>query len=599
MAPAERLGGYAAGAMTRLDKPIIGHLIRSAARATSHADFPLFFLKERRFVETIKPVRAQSRGFPAKMRLELVLLTISSLLSVSAASSDIVRREQFTNANHIFNAIHDSMRQWGSSLHHNGMSFFLASVPAGTQLYHGTPKSSPIIGTEWLAFEPEHAMVFARPHRGPPPHQPDEDDDADSDEVKQNRDELRRRDHPGPPLGSASFDMVDGSENEAGYLHTYAAARNLRLLYVDGMSAGKTQKGTLDSQDVLLFNNTLNVVSKGPGPSGEFERARRACEMAENEWAGRIDGLLRMEAGFEIILCAFERDLTPVRITQVRSQAENSHAKNAVDPFREAPGHREGGRRKGSGPGGPPGDDSSRWLRAVAARYTGIGGNRVSINYDHFVTAFAYDLDLFPDESGLPRLAHLSSSTLDVVRNELTELVLAHDARESSWDWRSTTDMITERYSDELSYLASGKFATIEAMREYIEFLLSPFIDYSGRDASLEAERCATQFLPVQTQESKSLAARAVHSVAHTICATLLTVGSEQELDVAVDTIQTLKRYLDWTTWKECRGCQDNEICVLPIWPMGTVADYENPRCKNASQPYDRDGESYWGGFRG
>jgi hypothetical protein len=30
---------------------------------------------------------------------------------------------------------------------------------------------------------------------------------------------------------------------------------------------------------------------------------------------------------------------------------------------------------------------------------------------------------------------------------------------------------------------------------------------------------------------------------------------------------------------------------------MGTVEDYENPKCKDASDPYEQDGESYWGGF--
>jgi hypothetical protein len=34
---------------------------------------------------------------------------------------------------------------------------------------------------------------------------------------------------------------------------TYAAAKDLRLLYLDGMSAAKTSKGTLDSQDAVLF----------------------------------------------------------------------------------------------------------------------------------------------------------------------------------------------------------------------------------------------------------------------------------------------------------------------------------------------------------
>lgn len=68
------------------------------------------------------------------------------------------------------------------------------------------------------------------------------------------------------------------------------------------MSAAKTDKGTLDSQDVLLFNCTIDI-SSGRGMGGESERARKACEMVENDWAGRIDGVLRMEAGFEIILC--------------------------------------------------------------------------------------------------------------------------------------------------------------------------------------------------------------------------------------------------------------------------------------------------------
>lgn len=53
------------------------------------------------------------------------------------------------------------MRQWGSSINHKGMSFFLATVPQGVQLYHGTNRSSAITGMEWLAFEQEHAMQFA------------------------------------------------------------------------------------------------------------------------------------------------------------------------------------------------------------------------------------------------------------------------------------------------------------------------------------------------------------------------------------------------------------------------------------------------------
>jgi hypothetical protein len=192
-------------------------------------------------------------------------------------------------------------------------------------------------GTEWLAFEPERAMVFARPREGPnspggsggpggpdgpdgpggPP--PGEGRDNEDDEHRSEREELRRRHahdsnekHFSPPPVEELY------ENSAGYLHTYAAVQDLRLLYIDGMSAAKTQKGTLDSQDVLLFINGTVDDSVGRGLAGEGDRARKACGMAEDDWAGRIDGVLRMEAGFEIILCNFERDLLPVRITKVK-----------------------------------------------------------------------------------------------------------------------------------------------------------------------------------------------------------------------------------------------------------------------------------------
>lgn len=351
------------------------------------------------------------------------------------------------------------------------------------------------------------------------------------------------------------------------------------------MSAAKTDKGTLDSQDVLLYNGTIDH-SPRRGMGGEAERARKACDNAEKDWSGLIDGVLRMEAGFEIILCRFERDLVPVRITQVKAETRDRHP---------GPGN-DDNKRKGPGPGGPgPGPDSSRWMRAVTARYGGIGGDRVSINYENFVTAFSHDIDLFPQDSALPRLNHLRYAELKPIQKEIEVLVLTHDARERSWNWQATVDMIVTRYSDELSYLASGKAASIETLRGQIELLLSPFIDYNQRNESAEAERCSTQFLPMQAQGAKTLAARAVYTVAHSVCSTLLETLSEGELPTAVDKIQALIDQLDWTTWKKCRGCADNEICVLPIWPMGTVADYDNPQCKEASNPYDRDGESYWG----
>ncbi|KAJ5753903.1 uncharacterized protein N7511_008056 [Penicillium nucicola] len=576
------------------------------------------------------------------MRPPLTLLPLYSLLSLTSglASED---NPPLKNANHIFNAIQDSMRQWGSSLHHNGVSFFLATVPEGTQFYHGTSKSSPVNGTEWLAFEPEHAMVFARPRRGgPPPGGPPPGDDRDDPERPEGRHgELRKREHRGPdgkqPEAWADRFGEDGEGGDAGYLHTYAAAKDLRLLYVDGMSAAKTSKGTLDSQDILLFNGSVGE-RPGGGPPGENDRARLACEMAETEWGGRIDGLLRMEAGFEIILCAFERDLTPLRITQVKPRAKNEfgpkgghkhggregrkqqeeegdgddHGKRR-GPDRPPHGGREGHKQeegdgddhgKRRGPGGPPhggpghGPESSSWMRAVTARYHGIGGNRVSLNYDHFVTAFSYDVELFQDGSRLPRLDKLSSSELDTIRSHVTTLITTHDATEKSRDWQVIADMVVTRYSKDLSYFVSGKISSLETLQAEIERVMSPYIDFTDRSDVVEAQRCATQFLPPHSLDSEGLAAHAVYSVAHSICSKLLEAGKGKDLESAVQILRDLVDYLDWATWKECRGCAADQLCVVPIWPMGTVKDYESPSCKDASNPYDQDGESYWGRMR-
>ncbi|CAG7924635.1 unnamed protein product [Penicillium olsonii] len=554
-------------------------------------------------------------------------VSLLPLLGASALSTPI---NETRNANHIFNAIQDSMRQWGSSLHHNGVSYFLARVPAGTQFYHGTSKDTPVTGTEWLAFEPEHAMVFAR-LRGPPPPSHEE---AEGEEGHR---ELRKRDgfeRYGPPHQPPP-EMMD---SKAGYLHTYAAKKDLRLLYVDGMSAAKTDKGTLESQDLVLFNGLLD-----DSPHGGFqenERAKLACELAANEWEGRIDGILRMEAGFEIILCDFERDLDSVRITQVKQETrggppggpgpmEHGHhgePRKEDHGMRDAPGphdrdmeHRRGPRKdnkmrhangrdgedeisrhRPGGPGGPGGPahgpDSSRWMRAVTARYDGIGGNRVSLNFDHFVSAFSYDTDLFQGKS-LPRLSNLSQKDLISLRDEVTQLIKAYHPAEVCEDWQAISDMIVTRYSKQISYFGSGKITSLSKLQDEIETLMAPFIDFANRDPRAEIERCALQFMPEQTLIEDSLAGAAIYGVAKRICSSLFEAHDQKSLKKAVRVVQDLMHYLNWATWKQCKGCEDNEICVVPIWPMGTVEDYEHPKCKDADNPFGQGGESYWGGF--
>ncbi|PWY88121.1 hypothetical protein BO94DRAFT_585578 [Aspergillus sclerotioniger CBS 115572] len=210
-----------------------------------------------------------------------ILSCLTALTSWTAVALALGRHsypQPVQHTNYIFNAIHASMRQWGSSLHHNGMSFFLASVPQGTKLYHGDSRSDIISDIGWMAFDHEHAMVFSRP---------------------------ASRSLQGPSDQSSSQQVMASQEekDEAGWFHTYVTRNDLRLVYIDGTSVGKSHIGTLDLQDRVLFEDKLE--SRG------------------EEWNGRIDGVIRMAAGFEIILCKPEQMLKPVHISRAKLSGQD------------------------------------------------------------------------------------------------------------------------------------------------------------------------------------------------------------------------------------------------------------------------------------
>lgn len=251
-----------------------------------------------------------------------LLIAIIGILKTTHGFTSTTESEVEPNANHIFNAIHSSMRQWGSSVHHNGMSIFLATVPQGTKFYHGTFQPEPITGTQWLAFEPEQATLFARGMRFPPPGKPP------CNEWERKHKFMQQPKHR--TVGKTPGDCGP----ETGWVHTYATVRDLRLLYVDGMSAGKSQIGTLDTQERVILNNT----EWSDPVFNALERAERICKIARDNWKGRIDGVIRMEAGFEIILCSFERDLNLLRTARVKPFDQNDDVSEPGDKTSEDSG---------------------------------------------------------------------------------------------------------------------------------------------------------------------------------------------------------------------------------------------------------------------
>lgn len=469
-------------------------------------------------------------------------------------------QEQWINSNHqnafhIFNAIHSAMRQWGSSLNHNGMSFFPAIVPAGTLLYRGSSSTMAVEGMQWLAFEPEHAQQFADGLFRPPPK---------TQHVVQNLIGPSREPRAGP--------------RGAGYLHTYATTKDLHLIYLDGMSGGKTLNGTLDTQDLVLLNNT------SPPAFWEYERGQGLCDIAQNDWQGKVDGFIRMEAGFEVILCdiAAGAERKSVLTSRRRGRSGGSDAKQ-----------------------GKAGDAAAtpdlKYLRAVADRYHGIGGNRVELNCEKMVTAYSLGGDLFASGERGPRLKHLSSEGTLSLRRQVDEMVLATP---SPWenlghDWQAVVDTIVTRYSTRLAHLLTpAVWHDKRALDAEIDDILSPSIDYNARSMVDENVRCANHLLPMAPYFSlpTSLAANAVSYVANYICYALVSIQYGEiatRLWAKQRVISELVQKLNWTTWKECGRCGPNEVCSIPLWPYGSEEDWQDPKCRNASTIYEQRG--YWG----
>jgi len=288
------------------------------------------------------------------------------------------------------------------------------------------------------------------------------------------------------------------------------------------------------------------------------------CRVAHEEWGDLIDGILRMEGGFEIIQCDFAKHLDVVQIAQSKQDQR--------DPGRD-------------------GGEGLNYYRAVAARYNGIGGDRVKIDYDHFVTLFAHPDALHFDEHGLPRVNNITAA-VDPVREDIAQMVRGTDEEDAGTDWQAVADIVVERYADRIAYLASGDLEDLESFKAEVDRALRPFIDYASRDNATEIDRCANQFLPAA--DSRPLAGEAIFNVTSVLCRTLSAASSVDTLSHGLSKLRGLKSWLAWTTWKSCQGCGPREICFLPIWPMGSAGDFEQPRCRSEIAHGD-----YWGGFGG
>lgn len=146
------------------------------------------------------------------------------------------------------------------------------------------------------------------------------------------------------------------------FLHTFISTQELTLIYLDGQSASLTYTGTLDSQTALLRGH----VESNPGDDFIYNETNRGRELCR--WAKElgIDGFVRMNAGFETLICNFSTssliEAIDVNITVPGRGAAVEDPRLPQDPNRRPP----------YGIGNDYGQQSSwEWIRSGTWHYGG------------------------------------------------------------------------------------------------------------------------------------------------------------------------------------------------------------------------------------
>ncbi|KAI5481781.1 chitin deacetylase, carbohydrate esterase family 4 protein [Pseudohyphozyma bogoriensis] len=413
-------------------------------------------------------------------------------------------------ANLIFASFQGIMRQTPNTLFPNGHSVTLGTIPQHTLLYHARKDAHPPPKQEWLAFDSE-----------------------------------------------MSYGIMAGRGGTT-FLLTYAAARPLRVLVLDGQSAALGETGWLDSQSVLMYGNVTGSDGSG-GPFGrwagqEYERVRGLCELG-GEWG--FDGVVRMNAGFEVICLISHLNVTDpfnpdgfgfpappdspdraISLLAERSFDASPPPKRPDGPDfpRGPPGGPRGNGSwpgRGRGPGGPRFPVSPfastatwEWKRSATWHCDSAGESRVKIDARSFVTFYDPSLtslmakrekDDTLTKRDKQRLLGISSKDAEVVRRRVKDALEAKNQRgwtnddESTSDLRGVADTIVERFSGRLgelrwlveanSTVTGNATARATSVRQLTYALLMPFLDMSNFSSTETAwlaptlPRCSRSFI--------------------------------------------------------------------------------------------------------
>ncbi|KAJ4307379.1 hypothetical protein N0V84_012778, partial [Fusarium piperis] len=400
-------------------------------------------------------------------------------------------------------------------------------------------------------------------------------------------------------------------------LYVYGTKRPLNILYFDGQSATLTSAGTLDSQIALLQGN----VPLYPSYDLIYDEDQRALDLCHLVSELGLDGVVRMNAGFEVLICDYSADdiqeLFVTNIT-VPGNLENENNKSLPqDPNRQPP----------RGVGNCFSEQGSwEWLRSASWHYGhyGDGGSplsRVKLDlcrmvsfYDPALTSLAGSHhggitgnQTFENGWGLRRghrLLDIDESDVKMVRSWLREIVRSTSKTSecSGIDWQALFQVVEAQHGTRAKEIADAldwNYDTLDEAKNIItkiheltHAILVPYLEYrvSDPDSSVTPKeqtisRCSSVYTaladPDRLSRSELVIYESINSVMAKIChwewdlfewserrttnhlehrqqpANLS--GLQKEIDTYTKHTADLLKWIGWDKWSRCdRQCAIN-----------------------------------------
>ncbi|KAG1880403.1 hypothetical protein C8R48DRAFT_163525 [Suillus tomentosus] len=453
----------------------------------------------------------------------------------------------------VFETANSLLQHWANTRHRIGHTIVPGTIPVGTLLHHGAI-TGPHLPTalDWVAVEPDHSIIFCQ----------------------------------GPI--------------ETGCWHlTLTVTRPMKVLYFDGSSAVNILEGTMDTQDLVAWSEM-----KPEWVDNEEQRIKDLCK-----WGQKYDvnGFVRMEMNFEIMICNFTSHMEVVSFLNLESIRIGTDAHNLPEDPNTM-------------------HHSFELMHSASWRENYPGETRITLDFSGLVSFYDTALvpSLVPRRVGLDRWDHrvggISLEDIERVQDRLAQALARPPSTTSGIDWKTVLRVVVDRYASRLEFIQHLLNLTLDDgtifdhaqqiqrqlrtdVLPYTVFAaLPPNISVTANATNLWAapvfRECATSHAAsivsrgTTLTPSERLLLQAVRETTHEICRVATKMwasGMNFGVDALypaqqrpeVDHIHTLMgewkedvtqliSWLDWSVWVKCRpACGFEEMCYLPTWPFG------------------------------